>query len=158
VSPRDLREPGFAASVAALLDEYGVPPHRITLEITESTPAGPRESSTTLAALRSLGVRVALDDFGTGHSSLTLLHDCPIDEVKLDSAFTRAEAGRAPVAATVLLVADTLGLQATAERVETPDQAARLHELGYRSAQGFLFARPLSPEEFGDLLTTVQAA
>ena len=158
VSPRDLREPGFAASVAALLDEYGVAPHRITLEVTESMPMDPRESSTTLSALRSLGVRVAIDDFGTGQSSLTMLHDCPIDQLKLDGTATQAEAGRVPVAATVLRVADTLGLQTIAEGVETPDQAARLHELGYRSAQGFLFARPLSPEEFGDLLTTAQAA
>ena len=158
VSPRDLREPGFAASVAALLDEYGVAPHRITLEVTESMPVDPRESSTTLTALRSLGVRVALDDFGTGHSTLTMLHDCPIDQLKLDRTFTQAEAGRVPVAATVLRLADTLGLQTIAEGVETPDQAARLHDLGYRSAQGFLFARPLSPEEFGVLLTTAQVA
>jgi len=158
VSPRDLREPGFAASVAAVLDEYGVQPHRITLEVTESTPVDPRESSTTLTALRSLGVRVALDDFGTGHSSLTMLHDCPIDQLKLDGAFTQAEAGRVPVAATVLQLADTLGLQTIAEGVETPEQANRLHELGYRTAQGFLFAQPLSPEEFGDLLTTAPAA
>jgi EAL domain-containing protein (putative c-di-GMP-specific phosphodiesterase class I) len=87
-----------------------------------------------------------------------MLHDCPIDQLKLDSTFTQAEVGRAPVAATVLQLADALGLQAIAEGVETPDQAARLHELGYRSAQGFLFAQPLSPEEFGDLLTTAQAA
>ncbi|MCU7729755.1 EAL domain-containing protein [Actinoplanes sp. KI2] len=158
VSPRDLREPGFAALVAALLDEYGVPPHRITLEVTESMPVDPHESSTTLTALRSLGVRVALDDFGTGHSTLTMLHDWPIDQLKLDITFTQAEVNRVPVAATVLQVADTLGLQTIAEGVETPDQAARLHELGYRSAQGFLFAHPLSPEEFGDLLATARAA
>ncbi|MFC7274225.1 putative bifunctional diguanylate cyclase/phosphodiesterase [Paractinoplanes rhizophilus] len=156
VSPRDLREPEFAAEVAALLDEYGIEPHRITLELTESMPGDPGESATTLTALRSLGVRVSLDDFGTGHSTLTMLHDCPIDQLKLDGSVTRAE--RAPMAATVLRLADSLGLQTIAEGVETPDQAELLHELGYRTAQGFLFARPLSPAEFGELLTSAAAA
>jgi diguanylate cyclase (GGDEF)-like protein len=156
VSPRDLREPGFAAVVGEILDEYGIEPHRITLEVTESMPVDPRESATTLSALRSLGVRVSLDDFGTGQSTLTMLHDCPIDQLKLDGSFTQA--ARAPVAATVLQLADSLGLQTIAEGVETPDQAERLHELGYRTAQGFLFAQPLSPEEFGELLTSAPAA
>ena len=155
VSPRDLREPGFAAAVEALLDEYGVAPQRITLDLTESIPA---DAADTLVALRTLGVRVALDDFGTGHSTLTMLHDFPIDELKLDSSFTHADAGRAPVAATVLRIADSLGLTAVAEGVETPDQAERLHDLGYRSAQGFYFAQPLPPDEFGALLTESAAA
>jgi EAL domain-containing protein (putative c-di-GMP-specific phosphodiesterase class I) len=154
VSPRDLREPGFAASVGDLLGEYGIDPHRITLEITESLPVDPRESAATLTALRSLGVRVSLDDFGTGQSTLTMLHECPIDQLKLDGSVT----SRTPVAATVLRLADSLGLQTIAEGVETADQAEQLHELGYRTAQGFLFAHPLSPEEFGELLTAAPAA
>jgi diguanylate cyclase (GGDEF)-like protein len=154
VSPRDLREPGFAASVGDLLGEYRIDPHRITLEITESLPVDPRESAATLTALRSLGVRVSLDDFGTGQSTLTMLHECPIDQLKLDGSVT----SRTPVAATVLRLADSLGLQTIAEGVETADQAEQLHELGYRTAQGFLFAHPLSPEEFGELLTAAPAA
>ncbi|GIF19724.1 diguanylate cyclase (GGDEF)-like protein [Actinoplanes tereljensis] len=147
VSARDLREPGFAATVAVLLTEYGIAPRRLTLEVTSIDSD---ESCPSVAELRSMGVRVALDDFGTGPSSLTMLTDCPVDELKLDSSFTQA---RNPAAATVLTLARSLGMTAVAEGVETPDQANRLHDLGYGSAQGFYFARPLSPEKFSELLT-----
>ncbi|GIM93838.1 putative bifunctional diguanylate cyclase/phosphodiesterase [Paractinoplanes toevensis] len=146
VSARDLREPDFADSVAAVLAEFGIAPHRLTLEATSIDPG---ESWPSVAALRSMGVRVALDDFGTGPSSLTMLTDCPVDELKLDSSFTQAGS---PAAATVLTLANSLGMTAVAEGVETPDQASRLQDLGYRSAQGFYFARPVSPEKFSELL------
>jgi diguanylate cyclase (GGDEF)-like protein len=147
VSARDLGEPDFAESVAAVLAEFGIAPHRLTLEAT-SIDAG--ESCPSVAALRSMGVRVALDDFGTGPSSLTMLTDCPVDELKLDGSFTQAGS---PAAATVLTLAHSLGMTAVAEGVETPDQATRVQDLGYGSAQGFYFARPLSPEKFSELLT-----
>ncbi|WP_239118605.1 putative bifunctional diguanylate cyclase/phosphodiesterase [Paractinoplanes ferrugineus] len=147
VSARDLREPGFADSVGVVLDEYGIEPHRLTLEAPAMDPA---ESCPSVSELRSMGVRVAL---GTGDSSLAMLADLPVDELKLDSSFTRAEPGRAPIAATVLTVAHSLGLTAVAEGVETPDQATRLQDLGYESAQGFYFAHPLPPEKFEELLT-----
>jgi diguanylate cyclase len=153
VSPRDLREPGFAAGVGALLAEFGMAPRRITLEVTESMSVDTDEAAGTLEELRTLGVRVSLDDFGTGFSTLTMLHDVPVDEVKLDSSFTQASPGRAPVAATVLRLAESLGLAAIAEGVETPDQADRLRDLGYRSAQGFFFSQPLAADEFDALLT-----
>jgi diguanylate cyclase (GGDEF)-like protein len=146
ISLRDLREPGFAESVAGVLDEYGIAPHRLTLEAPATDPA---ESCPGVSALRSRGVRVAI---GTGESSLTMLADCPVDELKLDSSFTQAEPDRPPVAATVLTVAHSLGLAATAEGVETPEQATRIQDLGYESAQGFYFAHPLTPEKFEELL------
>ncbi|WP_433300152.1 putative bifunctional diguanylate cyclase/phosphodiesterase [Actinoplanes sp. CA-030573] len=157
VSARDLREPGFAAQVGDLLTEFGVDPHRITLEITETLPVDGEDEVGTLAELRALGVRVSLDDFGTGHSTLAMLHDT-VDELKLDSSFTQEADGRAPIAATVQRMADSLGLATIAEGVETPDQAARLLSLGYSSAQGFYFARPLPADEFGALLTEAAAA
>ena len=96
VSARDLREPGFADGVAALLGEHGLAADRIVLEITETMALEPGQSIVNLHRLRALGVRVSLDDFGTGHSTLTLLHDCPIDEIKLDRSFTQAQVdGRA---------------------------------------------------------------
>ncbi|MEU4238748.1 EAL domain-containing protein [Actinoplanes sp. NPDC026619] len=150
ISPRDLREPSFAETVAAILDEYGIEPHRLTLEAPAVDPA---ESWLSISALRSMGVRVAIDDFGTGDASLTMLADCPVDELKLDSSFTQAGPGRAPVAATVLNVANSLGLTAVAEGVETRDQASFIEDMGYESAQGFYFAHPLSPEKFTELLS-----
>jgi diguanylate cyclase (GGDEF)-like protein len=153
VSARDLREAGFADEVGALLRGYGLAPDRIVLEITETMALEPGQSVTNLHRLRALGVRVSLDDFGTGHSTLTLLHDCPIDEIKLDRSFTQAQVdGRPPVAAAVIHLAQALGLHAVAEGVETAEQAEQLLALGYTAAQGYYFARPMPPEKFGELL------
>ncbi|GAA0472949.1 hypothetical protein Ade02nite_87000 [Paractinoplanes deccanensis] len=153
ISARDLREPGFAFYVGALLDAYEISGSRIALEVTESMPIDPAASESTLAGLRALGVRVSLDDFGTGASTLAMLHDVPVDEVKLDRTFTQAvPSERAPVAAAVLQVAGALGLHAVAEGVETRDQADRLRALGYAAAQGFLFGRPMPAADFGRML------
>ncbi|MEU8815514.1 EAL domain-containing protein [Actinoplanes sp. NPDC048796] len=153
ISARDLREPGFAFYVGALLDAYEIEGSRIALEVTESMPIDAAASAANLTELRARGVRVSLDDFGTGASTLTMLHDVPVDEVKLDRAFTQAAPDdRVPVAAAVLQVAGALGLDAVAEGVETCDQAQRLRDLGYRAAQGFLFARPMPAADFAGLL------
>jgi diguanylate cyclase (GGDEF)-like protein len=154
VSARDLREPGFADGVAALLSEHGVATDRIVLEITETMAVEPGQSIVNLHRLRALGIRVSLDDFGTGHSTLTLLHDCPIDEIKLDRSFTQARVdGRPPVAAAVIHLAQALGLHAVAEGVETAEQAEQLLSLGYTAAQGYYFARPMPPGKFSELLS-----
>ncbi|WP_412743334.1 putative bifunctional diguanylate cyclase/phosphodiesterase [Krasilnikovia sp. MM14-A1004] len=153
VSARDLREEGFAEFVGGLLKEYKLPAHRITLEITETMALEPGQSITNLHDLRELGLRVSLDDFGTGHSTLTMLHDCPIDEIKLDRSFTQANIdGRVPMAAAVIHLAQVLGLHAVAEGVETSEQAELLLSLGYIAAQGYHFSRPMSPEQFTKLL------
>ncbi len=153
VSARELREPGFAGGVKALADEYGIPADRVVLEITETMALEPGQSVTNLHLLRSYGFRVSLDDFGTGHSTLTLLHDCPIDEIKLDRAITQAEVdGRAPVAAAVIHLSQALGLHAVAEGVETAEQAGQLLALGYVAAQGYHFARPMPADRFSSLV------
>ncbi|GAA3351152.1 bifunctional diguanylate cyclase/phosphodiesterase [Amorphoplanes nipponensis] len=153
VSARDLREPGFADQVAALLREHGLDAGRIVLEITETMALEGGQSITNLHRLRALGVKVSLDDFGTGHSTLTLLHDCPIDEIKLDRSFTQAQAGgRPPIAAAVIQLARALELHAVAEGVETAEQAEQLLSLGYTAAQGYYFARPMAPDRLGELL------
>ncbi|AGZ38847.1 putative bifunctional diguanylate cyclase/phosphodiesterase [Actinoplanes friuliensis] len=153
VSARDLREPGFADGVAALLTEHHLTADRIVLEITETMALEPGQSVVNLHRLRALGLRVSLDDFGTGHSTLTLLHDCPIDEIKLDRSFTQAEIdGRPPVSAAVIHLAQALGLHAVAEGVETAEQAEQLLSLGYIAAQGYYFARPMPADKFSELL------
>jgi diguanylate cyclase (GGDEF)-like protein len=153
VSARDLREPDFAEGVAALLAEFGLAADRIVLEITETMAVEGGQSIVGLHRLRALGLRVSLDDFGTGHSTLTLLHDCPIDEIKLDRSFTQAEIdGRPPVSAAVIHLAQALGLHAVAEGVETAEQAEQLLSLGYIAAQGYYFARPMPAARFGELL------
>jgi diguanylate cyclase len=136
VSARELREPGFADEVAAAMDEAGIPPHRLALEITETTIFELGASVGNLRALRTMGIRIALDDFGTGHSTLSLLQDCPVDELKLDRTFTQVDGEARPtIAAAVIQLSRALGLDLIAEGVETPQQADRLRRLGYQAAQ-----------------------
>ena len=153
LSPRDLQEPGLAAEVAGLLRLHGVDPRRVTVEVTESAAVDGGLAVTTLHELRDLGLRISLDDFGTGYSTLSLLHECPVDEIKLDRSFTQAGVGgEVPMAAAVMHLAQVLGMHVIAEGVETPDQAEHLLTLGYVAAQGYLFARPVAPEAFAELL------
>ena len=147
VSARQLRESGFAAEVAAVLTGTGVPAHRLTVEITESTAVGGGAGQETLRELRALGVRLSLDDFGTGASTLSLLATCPVDQIKLDRSFVPGP-GPDAIARAVLQLAAAFELEAVAEGVEDAGQAAALTALGYRRAQGFLFARPQPVAEF----------
>ncbi|GIF10123.1 putative bifunctional diguanylate cyclase/phosphodiesterase [Actinoplanes teichomyceticus] len=151
VSPRQLSDAGFVDQVAAALADTGVPAHRLTLEITESAAVDVAEAAAQLRALRGLGVRIALDDFGTGQSSLTLLHELPVDQLKLDRSFLRPGGAGAEVSmpAAVLALAHAAHLEIVAEGVETAEQAAALARCGYRWAQGFHFARPAPADEFG---------
>jgi diguanylate cyclase (GGDEF)-like protein len=153
ISARDLREPDFAPAVARMLEEFELAGDRIMLEVTETMVLEPGQSVATLHQLRALGVRVSLDDFGTGHSTLTMLHDCPVDEIKLDRSFTQARVdGRVPVAAAVIHLAQALGLHAVAEGVETSAQAEQLLALGYIAAQGYHFARPMPADRLSEVI------
>ena len=104
-----------------------------------------------LHRLKALGVSLALDDFGTGYSSLACLHEIPVDIVKIDRSFVsqlaQSDHRRVLIQATVL-VARALGIKTVAEGVETAEQAQWLEDLGCSMAQGFLFGRPLAPQEF----------
>ncbi|MDG6105457.1 EAL domain-containing protein [Dactylosporangium aurantiacum] len=141
VSARQLQREDFPADVAAALRDSGLPAHRLTVEITESTAVGGGATQDTLRELRALGVRIALDDFGTGQSTLSLLASCPVDQIKLDRSFVPGP-GPDAIAGAVLQLARALGIEAVAEGVETAHQARRLHELGYTLAQGYHFGRP----------------
>jgi EAL domain-containing protein (putative c-di-GMP-specific phosphodiesterase class I) len=153
VSARELREPGFADEVLAILAAEGVAPHRLAVEVTETSVLELGPSVENLRRLRERGVRISLDDFGTGHSTLSLLHDCPVDELKLDRSFTSGPDGdRPPVAAAVLQLARTMGLDVVAEGVETAAQATWLRDLGYELAQGYHFGRPVPPAELAAML------
>ncbi len=146
-SARQLREPGFTQIIDAALRRHDLDPHRLTLEITESTAVGGGATADTLADLRRLGVRIALDDFGTGQSTLTLLATCPVDQIKLDRSFVPG-ASSSVIAAAVLQLAHGFGVEAVAEGVETAEQATRLRHLGYDRAQGYHFAAPLPAAAF----------
>jgi diguanylate cyclase (GGDEF)-like protein len=151
VSARQLAQPGFAATVAKALEDTGLPVYRLTVEVTETAVFGGGQALQTLDELHELGVRIALDDFGTGHSSLGLLQTVPVDVLKVDKSFVDniTMAGRHAVIATALIrVSEGLGLTAVAEGVETAEQAAELHRLGYQLAQGYHFGRPAAEPDF----------
>jgi diguanylate cyclase (GGDEF)-like protein len=145
VSTRQLARPGLAAVVAAALTDSGLPAACLTIEVTETAVLDGGPALETLRELVGLGVQIALDDFGTGHSSLTLLQTVPARVLKVDKSFIDniTTAGWHAVIPTALIqIADGLGMAAVAEGVETAEQAAELHRLGYRLAQGYYFGRP----------------
>jgi EAL domain-containing protein (putative c-di-GMP-specific phosphodiesterase class I) len=126
----------------------------VTIEITESTLMhNVSLVGDHLARLGAAGYRVSIDDFGTGYSSLSYLQDLPIQEVKIDRSFVSALCGpdngrSTAIVASVLAIARALGLEAVAEGVEAEDLLTWLQANGCSQAQGFLFDRPLSVEEF----------
>jgi diguanylate cyclase (GGDEF)-like protein len=151
VSARQLAEPGFAAVVADVLASTGMDPDHLIVEVTETAVFGGGVAVQAVTDIHALGVRIALDDFGTGHSSLTLLQTVPVDVLKVDKSFVDnlTMAGRHAVIATALIqVSNGLGLSAVAEGVETAEQAAELHRLGYQLAQGYHFGKPVAEPDF----------
>lgn len=152
VSPRQLADPDFAATITTLLQAHDVPADQLVLEVTESTvvdAVGP--TLDVLSQIRDLGVHVAIDDFGTGYSSLTSLRDLPADIVKIDRSFVAGlpdVEGDEAIVRAVLAMAHATHRLVVAEGVETQKQAARLVTLGCDRVQGFHFAPPLTPAQF----------
>ena len=147
LSPRQFQQLDLPDMVARTLDETGLDPSLLELEITESTAMLNTEHTiATLAELRDLGVRIALDDFGTGHSSLSYLRRFPIDRVKIDREFVaeieKSRSNRAIVSSVVAL-AHGLDMSVTAEGVETEAQVEFLSLQHCEEVQGFLFGRPM---------------
>jgi diguanylate cyclase (GGDEF)-like protein len=155
LSASQLGNPKLIDEVRAVLEETGLPPHLLVLELTESVALTDLvESNRVLSGLKSLGVRIALDDFGTGFSSLSHLGALPVDVVKIDKSFVQAmQENGASVAEAVLQIARTFNLAPVAEGVEDADTASRLRELNCAQAQGYHFARPMPAGELTDLLT-----
>jgi EAL domain-containing protein (putative c-di-GMP-specific phosphodiesterase class I) len=155
ISVRQLRHLGFVADVAAVLAETGADPRGIVLEITESVMMGGSPAALdVLRQLKALGVRLAIDDFGTGYSSLSYLRQFPFDILKIDRSFigTDAAARDSELERAIIDLGRTLHLQIVAEGIERPDQLERLKELTCDLGQGYLFARPLPPEDVDVLL------
>ena len=147
VSPVQLRDPGYVSGVLALLATSRVDPGSIELEITETALMDDIEGVCgKLTALRAAGLRIALDDFGTGFSSLHHLHRCTVDRVKIDRSFVEA-LGRSEKAAAiirnVIQLGHAIGLQVTAEGVETEQQRLFLVAAGIDELQGYVFSRPV---------------
>jgi diguanylate cyclase (GGDEF)-like protein len=150
VSLRQLGHANLLADVAAAIEDSGLDPGGLTLEITETFLVGQDEAALArLKELKSLGVRLALDDFGVGYSSLRYLTELPFDVIKIPKSFVDAVGSPSPSAIslvqTILNLGRALDLAVVAEGIETADQLVRLRSLGCELGQGFLFARPAEP-------------
>ena len=152
VSVLQFRHPDFTATLRAVLTETGLPADALVLEITESALAGDEPALlATLAELRTMGVLLSIDDFGTGYSSLSYLDRLPADELKIDQSFVRGlpdTAGSQTIVNAVIAMGRDLGLKLVAEGVETQAHRDYLGDRGCQVGQGWLFARPLPPDDF----------
>jgi diguanylate cyclase (GGDEF)-like protein/PAS domain S-box-containing protein len=151
VSARQVHERELAATVAAALEESGIPAGLLGIEITEGLLLDQqRAPQGALSALKRLGVRLLLDDFGTGYSSLSYLSRFPVDVLKVDRSFVR-DLGSAmesdPIVTAIVALARGLRLDVIAEGIETEKQADRLREIGCDYGQGFLMARPMPADQ-----------
>ncbi len=159
VSSRQLPQADLVGEVAAALREYNVPRDRLMLELTEtSLMQNPESCALTIRRLRDLGVRFAIDDFGTGYSSLSYLHRLPISGLKIDRSFiTRLDHGEdsTELVATIVSLAENLGLDAVAEGVETERQYAHLQRLRPKYVQGFYLSHPLEADTAARLIQAV---
>jgi EAL domain-containing protein (putative c-di-GMP-specific phosphodiesterase class I) len=157
---RQVHDPGLVDTVSTLLDQSGLPPERLQLEITEGSVIGADEAP--VRALRRLadrGVRIAIDDFGTGYSNLAYLRKLPVCELKIAGSFVEGLLGPGgstdqQILAALVSLAHTLGLTVTAEGVETAAQARQLQEIGCDAAQGWLFGPPTRHDQLVHLLAT----
>ncbi|NYT60872.1 EAL domain-containing protein [Alcaligenaceae bacterium] len=157
LSARQFTELDLAQSISAILDETGLEPQYLNMELTESLAmANVERSIDTLRQLKQLGLRVSLDDFGTGYSSLSYLTQLPIDILKIDRSFVcdlATHSDGAAVIIAIITLAHSLNLQVIAEGVETEEQFKYLQENGCDQMQGYYFSKPLAATEFQHMLS-----
>ena len=156
VSVRHLMKNSFLDDIRRILNKYGVPPELIEIEITESIMIDSAEKALQrIEELKKMGMKIAIDDFGTGYSSLSYLTNFPSDMLKIDKSFIdkmdQSEVSRQYVAM-IVSIGHTLNLKVISEGVESPDQVDILKSVGCDYIQGFVWGRPLSPKEAGELV------
>ena len=155
VSSRQLMQQNFLRLVEQAVQDSGLKPCDVRLEITETALMdSPTEAAKLLRELREFGVKIYLDDFGCGFSSLSHLHQLPVDALKIDRSFVKSLLlpDRPAIVESILALARTLKTSVVAEGIEQDVQARELVRLGCTHAQGYLFSRPLSTQAVDDLL------
>ena len=152
VSARQFRDPHFFDDVKRILDETGVDPHALEIEITEGTLMNDTKSARALLdELKRMGIWIALDDFGTGYSALGYLRQFPFDTLKVDRSFVSdllTDEGCAAITSAIVAMANRLQLNVVAEGVETQGQLEYLRALGCDQVQGYFYSRPLPVSDF----------
>ena len=159
LSAKQFRHPRLAEEISAILEDTGIEPRHLALEITESVVMSDAPTAdSTLKELKALGLRVAVDDFGTGYSSMSYLLSFPVDYLKVDRSFISGlSAGGTKdevITSGIINLAHALDLGVIAEGVETEEQLARLRGMDCEAAQGYYFAEPLPEEDFARWLAT----
>jgi EAL domain-containing protein (putative c-di-GMP-specific phosphodiesterase class I) len=156
VAARQLNDVDFVSRVMAILEETATPPGNLEIEITESQLMERMHTGLdNLKQLRALGVAVAVDDFGTGYSSLGRVQSLPIDRIKIDKSFVvdlNVNGDSYAIAHAIVAMALALRLEVIAEGVELQEQADLLAGIRCHEFQGYLFGKPLPPEEIAVLL------
>jgi EAL domain-containing protein (putative c-di-GMP-specific phosphodiesterase class I) len=156
LSAKQLRDPDLFRDVHQIIQESGLEPSSLDLEITESVAMEDAPATAVrLEELHALGVQVIIDDFGTGYSSLSRLESFPVDYIKIDRSFVgrlEEKTGAAVLVKAMIDLSHALGIEVIAEGVETAGQLERLREMGCDLAQGYYFSRPQPSEAIQVLL------
>lgn len=155
VSAIQFANPSFPATVISALASSNLKPERLEIEITESVFLNEdAHSENMFKALKTIGVRLALDDFGTGYSSLAYLKNAPFDKIKVDQSFVRGAimAGNrnSAIIRAIVTLAETLGMETTAEGVEQQDEIEFVRDLGCSHIQGFVYGQPVTQDKLLD--------
>jgi len=156
LSPVQFRSRGLVTTVTHALAAARLPPHRLELEITEAVLLQDDEAIVTmLHRLRALGVRIAMDDFGTGYSSLSYLRSFPFDKIKIDRSFIKdidRNRDSAVIIKAIASLGQSLGIETTAEGIETEEQLDIVRRAGCTEMQGYLMSKPVPAHALGDLI------
>ena len=156
ISGKQLRQKGFSTLVQTVLHETGLEARYLDLELTESLfMADVEEITAAMHVLHDMGVSFSIDDFGTGYSSLAYLKRFPIDILKIDRSFVRdlaTDPNDVAIVNTIIVMAHTLGMRVVAEGVETYEQLAFLRSQGCDGSQGYYCSKPLTADDFTELL------
>ncbi|HEX4948072.1 MAG TPA: EAL domain-containing protein [Blastocatellia bacterium] len=159
LSAKQLEQKDLVELVESILQESGLEPSRLKLEITESVLMSNAEQSIVLIQqLRELGICISIDDFGTGYSSLSYLHRFPIDTLKVDRSFVSglSSAGvNTEIVQTIIMLAHNLGIDVIAEGVETNEQLAQLQQMNCGFGKGYFYSKPLDHQRAAELIKTL---
>jgi PAS domain S-box-containing protein len=162
LTSKEFAHPDLVSEIRKALDQTGLDPGRLQIEIIETIAMGQAEKSgEVLAQLKALGVRLSIDDFGTGYSSLGRLRQIPVDTLKIDRSFVSSMSSdpeNREIVRSIIMLAHNLGLKVVAEGTETEEQVTQLTALNCEMAQGYFFSRPADHQAMSQLLAWNQGA
>lgn len=157
VSVRQLEDRNFVEKLKAILQETGLDPRWLEIEITESVLANVKSTISILKEIQKLGIHISIDDFGTGYSSLSYIKELPIDTLKIDQSFVKdihKDKESKEIVKTIINLAHSIGLNVIAEGIELKEHVDELNKDGNILGQGYFYSRPLKGEAFEDFMKT----